>query len=172
MMSAKRQFLLRWRGQVSGPFPRELVLQKLDDHEIGMWHEIQSDGEWVTLEEFFERERQEKARETQRAAAEKPQPLPPVFHGAAPPPVAVAAPVWLDARKFRPKKMKWFAALGLALGFVGAHNFYAGYWGTALVQVLLTAVTVALGFGIFAAWLWAMIELLLVHTDRRGVRMI
>src|SRR5207344_2131266 len=36
--------------------------------------------------------------------------------------------------KFRNRKL--FMALGLLLGFTGAHNFYAGYWGTALLQIL------------------------------------
>lgn len=172
MISATPQFLLRWRGQVSGPFPREVILQKLDDQEIGVWHEVQSGGEWTTLDEFLEGERKEKLRAAQRTAAEISPPLLPAFGSPAPPPVALRPPAALAASKFSPKKMKWFAVLGLAFGFVGAHNFYAGYWGTALAQLVLTAVTIALGFGIFAAWLWAMIELLLVHTDRRGVRMI
>lgn len=167
MMSAPNQFHLRWRGQVSGPFSREALLQKLDDHEIGVWHEVQHGGEWMTLEEFLEGERKEKQRAAAnaKAAASAPQAQVPL-----PVPVMFSKPV--TNSKFRPKKMKWFAVLGLTLGFAGAHNFYAGYWGTAIAQLLLTVVTVALGFGIFAAWLWALIELLLVHTDRRGVRMI
>lgn len=168
MMSLPNQFHVRWRGQVSGPFSREAILQKLDDHEIGVWHEVQHDGEWMTLEEFLEGERKEKQRAAAASAkAVESAPLTP-----APPPVPVMFSKPVKNSKFRPKRMKWFAVLGLALGFAGAHNFYAGYWGTAIAQLLLTVVTVALGFGIFAAWLWALIELLLVHTDRRGVRMI
>lgn len=169
MMITPEQFLLRWRGQVSGPFSREVVMQKLDDHEIGVWHEVQHGGEWMTLEEIFARERKEKQRDMVSASAAAPVdsgPRVPV-----PPPVPAMLSKPIATSKFRPKKMKWFAALGFTLGFVGAHNFYAGYWGTAVAQLLLTVVTVALGFGIFAAWLWAMIELLLVHTDWRGVRM-
>jgi TM2 domain-containing membrane protein YozV len=168
MMSAPNQFHLRWRGQVSGPFTREAVLQKLDDHEISVWHEVQHGGAWMSLEEFLQRERKDK----QRAAADAAVPVDSGPRASTPPPVPVVFSKPVANSKFRPKKMKWFAALGLALGFTGAHNFYAGYWGTAIAQLLLTVVTVALGFGIFAAWLWAMIELLLVHTDQRGVRMI
>jgi TM2 domain-containing membrane protein YozV len=167
-MSAPNQFHLRWRGQVSGPFSREALFQKLDDHEISVWHEVQHGGAWMTLEEFLEGERKEK----QRAAAANANPMESAPQSQAPPPVPVMFSKPVTNSKFRPKKMNFFAVLGLTLGFAGAHNFYAGYWGTALAQVLLTAVTVTLGFGIFAAWLWALIELLLVHTDRRGVRMI
>lgn len=179
-MSDADQRLLRWRGQQTGPHALPAILQMLDEHEIGLWHEIQHEGRWLTLEEFLKQREQQQAvaeaQERKRLVAEEqrqlaealPSPVPP----APPPPsptttVGIAVP---EAR-FRPRSMKLFAALGLFLGFTGAHNFYAGYRGTAVAQLLLTILTLWLGFGFFATWLWAMIELLVVHTDHRGVRM-
>jgi TM2 domain-containing membrane protein YozV len=66
------------------------------------------------------------------------------------------------------RNRKVFVVLGLLIGFTGAHNFYAGYWGTAVVQIILSGVTWALGFGIIIPWLWALIELVVVHSDARG----
>jgi hypothetical protein len=175
---------LRWRGQVSGPFPLETVLQRLDENEIGLWHEIEIGGAWLTLEEFLaHREREAKA----EAEKERQQSMPAVWQHESEldptPAVATLQPEQskteapptrpsFEGPRYRPRSMRCFNVLGLTLGFLGAHNLYAGYWGTAVAQVLFTALTCWLGFGIFGTWLWAMIELLLVHTDRRGVRMI
>jgi TM2 domain-containing membrane protein YozV len=179
-MSDFQSYLLRWRGQVSGPFPREIILQKLDENEIGLWHEIKHQGNWLTLEEFLalsateERERepvraQIKAEMDEAATPpRRPEPAPLPVTGGGMPGAGEAAAQPL----YRPKSMKLFCFLGLTLGFAGVHNFYARYWGTAIAQVLLTVATCWLGLGIVAAWLWAMIELFLVHTDQRGVRMV
>lgn len=188
-MSEPEQFLLRWRGRTTGPHSWPAILQMLDEHEIGLFHEIQHQGRWLDLGDFIQ------SREQSRAAAAslsrkgpiKVQPLAapepaapesgPVLENA-PVPEAASAPMPVAAQespaaqgRFRPKSLKRFIGLGMCFGFVGAHNFYAGYWVTALVQLVLSVLTVWFGFGFFVAWLWAFIELLLVHTDCRGVRM-
>jgi hypothetical protein len=183
-MSDSEQHLLRWRGQQTGPYTLATIMQMLDDHEIGLWHEIQHEGRWLTVEEFLgqrdeqrrageAQERARRAREAQGKMAETQAPRPPPAPlPATPPPAQAAGPgPALEGPRFRPKSMRLFAALGLCLGFTGAHNFYAGYRGTAAAQLLLTVLTLWLGFGFFISWLWAMIELLVVHTDHRGVRM-
>lgn len=179
-MNDDEQFSLRWRGQVSGPFPLTRILQMLDDREIGTWHEVQYQGRWMALDDLLQlRERERQLRLTPPPVvrmASGPVEVPrPTAGGPAPVAASVvtamaAIPAAVPAR-FRPRSYRLFAALGLLLGFTGAHNFYAGYWGTAVAQVILTVLTWWLGFGIIAAWLWAWLELLLVHTDRRGVRM-
>ena len=35
-----RQYQLRWRGRLSGPYPVSEINRMLDEHEIGMGHEI------------------------------------------------------------------------------------------------------------------------------------
>ncbi len=173
---------LRWRGQITGPFPLETILRRLDDNELGLWHEIEHQGAWLTLEEFLaqaERERRPTAiaettlprlaPTTRPAAPESPsQPLPGTASVAIPP---AGAPPNISPQ-VRPKRLKVFVAAGFLLGFLGAHNFYAGYRGTAVVQLLLTGVLFSLGFGLIATWLWALLELLVVHSDRRGVPMV
>jgi len=178
-MNDEDQFPLRWRGQVSGPFPLARILQMLDEHEIGTWHEVQHQGRWLALEELLQLRERERARRAapapvlRKVGASEVQRLPSAGPVRALPATAAtpAPPSEATLARFRPKRYRIFAALGLGLGFAGAHNFYAGYWGTAVAQLLLTALTWWLGLGIIAAWLWAWLELLLVHTDRRGVRM-
>src|SRR6266576_2377326 len=52
-MDESEQYMLRWRGRGFGPFSLEEVNRKLDQHEIGMGHEIHFEEKWMTLEEFF-----------------------------------------------------------------------------------------------------------------------
>jgi TM2 domain-containing membrane protein YozV len=61
-----------------------------------------------------------------------------------------------------------FILLGVFLGALGAHNFYAGYTGKAVGQLCLSVLT--LGFGSPMAWLWAIIEICIVNEDSRGVQ--
>ena len=52
-MSDPQQYTLRWRGRETGPYPVSEINRMLDEHEIGMGHEILSGDKWITLEEFF-----------------------------------------------------------------------------------------------------------------------
>jgi TM2 domain-containing membrane protein YozV len=177
------QYQLRWRGRTSGPYPLAEINRMLDEHDIGMGHEILHQGKWMVLEEFF--------------AAAIPQPLP------APEPAKVDTfkrqPVTLAPREkkralsfkvsvasnteveteagqmvaqlARPRNRMVFAFLAICLGFLGVHNFYARQWLTGLLQVLLSIATSLMGFGIIAPWLWAMIEALVVRKDGDGIEM-
>jgi hypothetical protein len=64
--------------------------------------------------------------------------------------------------------------LGLFLGYLGAHNFYAGFWPRGLLQVALTALLTATAFterfgvGLIVTWFWALLEVILVSRDRWG----
>ena len=49
--------------------------------------------------------------------------------------------------------------LGIFLGSLGIHNFYLGYTGKAVGQLLLTLIGwIACGLGPVAAWIWGLIE--------------
>lgn len=168
---------LRWRGQVQGPVPWADVMTQLREHRISVYHEVEVDGAWTPLKEVLDRLARERvaappARPVEGAGRVEPgrrgHAMPP-GPGAAgsPPPRGVASPV-AGARRSR----KLFVAAGLLLGFLGVHNFYAGYRGTALVQCVVTVILATLGFGIFASWVWAWIELVVVHTDARGHRLV
>jgi TM2 domain-containing membrane protein YozV len=79
-----------------------------------------------------------------------------------------AAPVVLVQT---PKSRGLFIILGLFLGCLGVHNFYAGYYAKGAVQVAITLVLgwIIVGFVITA--LWALIEIITVTADADGQRM-
>lgn len=62
-----------------------------------------------------------------------------------------------------------YMLLGLFLGGLGIHNFYAGYTGKAVAQLLITLFTFWLVFPIIGIWIWVIIELCTVKKDSRGV---
>ncbi|NYE96333.1 TM2 domain-containing membrane protein YozV [Psychromicrobium silvestre] len=64
--------------------------------------------------------------------------------------------------------------LGIFLGAFGVHNFYLGYTGKAVAQLLITVLS--LGILSWASWIWGLIEGILIltgsqnfRTDARGV---
>ena len=64
-----------------------------------------------------------------------------------------------------------FILLGLFLGGFGIHNFYAGYTGKAITQLLLNlflfwTIIVPIGIGI-----WVLIEVITIDHDASGFRM-
>jgi TM2 domain-containing membrane protein YozV len=179
-MSGSQEYELRWRGRQSGPYPVSEINRMLDDHEIGMGHEILYLNEWITLEEFFAA--------LQKSAAEAAQQQHAVI------PTVPFAPAWSPPQREKGSSLRikvsvtptppavvkegrrryrlLFAFLALFAGYAGAHNFYARQWLTGLLQLLLSVATSLMGFGIIASWLWAMVEALLVRRDGHGVEMI
>lgn len=69
-----------------------------------------------------------------------------------------------------------YVVLGLFLGALGIHNFYAGRTGTAVIQLVLWFLSllltfIAIGiFGFVVLWIWALIEVCSVTTDGAGKR--
>lgn len=71
-----------------------------------------------------------------------------------------------------PKSRVTFVLLGLFLGCLGIHNFYAGYSGKGIAQLLITIfLGWVFGLGIFITGIWALIEIIVVNTDAQGLRM-
>jgi TM2 domain-containing membrane protein YozV len=64
-----------------------------------------------------------------------------------------------------------YIILGLLLGLLGIHNFYAGYYGRGAVQLAITALLGWIYIGIFITGIWVLIELFSVEDDANGVRM-
>jgi TM2 domain-containing membrane protein YozV len=52
--------------------------------------------------------------------------------------------------------------LGILLGSLGVHNFYLGYTGKAVAQLLITVLT--LGLGSIISGVWGLIEGILILT--------
>ena len=60
-----------------------------------------------------------------------------------------------------------YIVLGIFLGALGVHNFYAGYTGRAVGQLCLTVLT--LGYLAIASWVWAIVEVCIVEKDSAGL---
>jgi TM2 domain-containing membrane protein YozV len=76
------------------------------------------------------------------------------------------------AQMLSPKSRVAFVLLGLFLGCLGIHNFYAGYTGKGIAQLLITVFLGWLfGLGILITGIWALIEIIAVSTDAQGLRM-
>ncbi len=62
--------------------------------------------------------------------------------------------------------------LGIFLGSLGVHNFYLGYTGKAIAQLLISLLTC--GFGAVASGIWGLVEGILILTgsiskDAKGI---
>jgi TM2 domain-containing membrane protein YozV len=210
-MSDSPEYTLRWRGRQFGPFSLPEINRRLDEHEIGMGHEIHYHDQWISLEEFFVALSESAStivRATQKPSSPQPAAgLSPAFAGAPgvlPPkaapvplsgpaaatigsqssseraavllrpavPPAPAEPPSVPTSVTRPRHRLVYALLGVFLGFVGLHNFYARNWLTGLLQLLLSLATYLLDFGIIVPWLWALVEAVLVRKDGNGIEMI
>jgi TM2 domain-containing membrane protein YozV len=183
-MSDSQEFTLRWRGRQSGPYPVSEINRMLDDHEIGMGHEILYRDEWITVETFLSALQKAAA---PAAKAQKPDvPTIPLALVAAPPrekvsplrvkvsvtPAAAQGTDPTGVNEGRPRSRLIFALLAVFAGFSGAHNFYARQWMTGMLQLLLSVATSLMNFGIIASWLWAIVEAVVVRTDGHGNDMI
>jgi TM2 domain-containing membrane protein YozV len=191
-MNEPQEYKLRWRGRETGPYPLPEILRKLDEHEIGMGHEISCHGKWITLDDFFASPPEPSAPPPAPPASDPPLPAAissPTATRRAPAmperslPQRIQAPVRRPAElppamadgktpNLRPRRRLVFALLGVFLGFVGAHNYYARQWLTGLLQLLLSIATFLMGFGIIASWAWAMVEAIVVRKDGDGIDMI
>jgi TM2 domain-containing membrane protein YozV len=65
-----------------------------------------------------------------------------------------------------PPKSKIAAALlAFFLGCLGIHNFYLGYTGRGVAQLLITLLgSCAFGIGAIITWIWSFIEFILILT--------
>jgi hypothetical protein len=66
------------------------------------------------------------------------------------------------------KNRMTFIVLGVLLGAVGAHNFYAGYRGKATAQLCISVLS--FGFGSPMSWIWAVIDICTVDRDSNGIQ--
>ena len=64
-----------------------------------------------------------------------------------------------------------FIILGLFLGCLGFHNFYAGYHGRGAAQVIIMILLGWLLIGFVITGIWALIEILSVTQDGNGEKM-
>ena len=62
-----------------------------------------------------------------------------------------------------------FILLGLFLGALGIHNFYAGHTGKGVAQLLITMFGFWLIFPLFVVWIWVLVEVITVKADSQGI---
>lgn len=63
---------------------------------------------------------------------------------------------------YQPKSKMAAGLLGIFLGSLGVHNFYLGYTGKAVAQLLITLLTC--GFGSVISGIWGLIEGIMILT--------
>lgn len=70
---------------------------------------------------------------------------------------------------FHPAKSRiTFILLGIFLGALGVHNFYAGYVRKAAAQLCLSLFSCF--YASFVSWIWAIIEVCTVTEDSEGIQ--
>lgn len=98
-----------------------------------------------------------------------PPPLPP---GAIATSTPIAAPPMSLAELYAtyqpPKSRVVYVLLGVFLGALGVHNFYAGYIRKAVAQLCISLFTCF--YGSFVSWIWAIVEVCTVNQDSEGVQ--
>jgi TM2 domain-containing membrane protein YozV len=86
----------------------------------------------------------------------------------------------MDARRgyaVEQKSRLAYILLGVFLGFLGIHNFYAGRTGPGMAQLLITVISIPLIFvciGMVTMWIpfvWAIVEVMVVDEDANRVPM-
>lgn len=69
-----------------------------------------------------------------------------------------------------PKSRVAYILLALFLGCFGIHNFYAGYIGRGLAQLLITLFLFWLIVPLLAVWIWVIVEMIVIDKDAKGVK--
>ncbi len=67
-----------------------------------------------------------------------------------------------------PKNRVTYILLGIFLGALGVHNFYAGYARKAAAQLCISLFTCF--YASFVSWIWAIVEVCTVTEDSEGVQ--
>jgi len=100
-----------------------------------------------------------------------PPPPPPAPTYAPPAPPAYSAPQAMATAAVHPdaKSRATYVLFGVFLGGLGIHNFYAGYTGRAIAQLLITVLTFWLIVPLIAVGIWVIIEMVTVTKDAKGI---
>lgn len=147
-------------GQQFGPCTEQQMRQMLAQGQLVPHDAVWAEGlpNWTTAGALF------------GGAATASPPVPPPWgaaSAASPQPIQVV----VAQPSAQPKSRVAFVLLGLFLGTLGIHNFYAGYTGRAVVQLLITLLTGWLIVPLLIVALWCLVEVIAVHNDAQGLRM-
>lgn len=70
---------------------------------------------------------------------------------------------------YEPKNYTAYLLLGIFLGALGVHNFYAGYTRNGVIQLLITICSC--GYLGIVSWIWAIVEVCTVKVDANKIPM-
>ena len=88
---------------------------------------------------------------------------------ATPPSHSYRQPAHAPARS--PKSRTSYIVLGVFLGALGVHNFYAGYTARAVGQLCLSIFTLPfMPFLAIVSWAWALVDICIVDKDSNGLQ--
>ncbi|HEY6306576.1 MAG TPA: NINE protein [Candidatus Angelobacter sp.] len=79
---------------------------------------------------------------------------------------AYGRPAYVGGRQ--PRSRTTYIVLGIFLGPLGVHNFYAGYTGRAIGQLCLSVLTIF--YLAIISWIWAIVEICVVDKDGAGIQ--
>lgn len=65
-----------------------------------------------------------------------------------------------------------YVLLGLFLGFLGIHNFYAGYLGRGIAQLLICIFIGWMVFPLVILFVWTLVEVITITQDANGNRLV
>ncbi len=63
-----------------------------------------------------------------------------------------------------------YILLAFFLGCFGIHNFYAGYIGRGIAQLLITVFLFWLIIPLLIVWVWTVVEMFIIDKDAKGVK--
>ena len=158
-------YYLLINGQRTGPYEPQDVQRMLRQGAIGFDTQFWKDGmlSWETVgaqRHLFETTYQQSPRQPQGFG--QPQ------YGQ-PPMQVYQQPVLVQPVIMNPPKTRLaYILLGIFLGGLGVHNFYAGYTGKGVAQLLMTLFlwwTILVPLGV---WIWIIVEIVTVEHDALG----
>lgn len=157
-------YFLLIHGQRTGPYTAGDVQNMLRQNAIGYETQFWKDGmfSWETIgsqRHLFETQ----YRQPQQQAYQQPQYQQQIYQQP-----LVVQPILMSP----PKSRVTFILLAFFLGGLGVHNFYAGYSGKGVAQLLLTLFLFWTIVVPIAVWIWIIVEMCTVDQDAYGNRMI
>jgi TM2 domain-containing membrane protein YozV len=150
-----------------GPYDIGQVTQMLqsgimEKHDL-YWHEGMLD--WAPVGSLQGMEKQRNLNSSAYQAQTVPQIV--IQH-----PQAISYPSSGPQHSGQRKSRVAFVLLGLFLGGLGIHNFYAGYTGKGVTQLLITLLAGWLILPLALIGLWVLIEIITETKDAQGIRFI
>jgi TM2 domain-containing membrane protein YozV len=170
-------YYLAVNGERTGPYEASDIQRMLKQNAIGYETLFWKDGmlDWQSVgsqKHLFETSYQQSPQ--QQAYQQQSYQQPPFQQSQYQQPMqvyqqpVVVQPIMIAMQKSRLS----YILLGLFLGGFGIHNFYAGYSGKGVAQLLLTLLlfwTIVVPVGV---WIWIIVEICTVDHDAYGNRMI